>query len=237
VTLSSNLRLAPDVHRLTFDLPPNDPLRFVPGQYVTFFLERGGRAVPRSYSIYSSAHQEEEFSLLVHRVPGGFASNLLCDLSPESRPNLSILAPLGKFVLRPPGGREVVFVATGVGVAPFAPMLERLGERSPQTSAWLFWGSRYPEDLVDLPAWERLAQRWPAFHLVPVVSRPRPGDGWHGVVGHVEGPLRDRFPELARADLYLCGSNRMVNETHALALDLGCPRDRIFADRWGEALD
>ncbi len=67
-------------------------------------------------------------------------------------------------------------VATGVGLAPFVPMLERLHARSPTTDTWPIRGNRYVADRVGRRELEGLAASWPSFHFVPVLSRP-PQDG------------------------------------------------------------
>ncbi len=234
VILTSNFEAGPSIHVLTFALPPDDPMEFVPGQYVTFYLVREGKSVTRSYSIYSSAHLHDRFSLLVKRVPHGFASNLLCDLTPSAGATETILAPLGKFLYRDPEDRRVLMVATGVGLAPFVPMLERLHERSPSTDAWLIWGNRYVGDMVGRGELEALAASWPRFHFVPVLSRPPKDGSWTGAVGHVQDAVRAGFPDLARADVYLCGATPMVNEMQDLAIELRCPKEHVFVDRWGE---
>ncbi|MEM0129536.1 MAG: FAD-dependent oxidoreductase [Thermoplasmata archaeon] len=234
MTLTGNVVVGPSIHVLTFALPPDDPMEFVPGQYVTFYLRRDGKSVTRSYSIYSSASLRDRFALLVKRVPMGFASNHLCDLSPSPATTETILAPLGKFLYRDPGDRRVLMVATGVGLAPFVPMLERLRERSPSTDTWLVWGNRHAEDMVGRSALEDLAAAWPRFHFAPVLSRP-PSDGsWRGATGHVQDVVRSRFPDLADVDVYLCGANAMVNEMQDLAISLGAPKDHVYVDRWGE---
>ena len=102
-TPTSNLEADLAIHILTFVLAPDDPMEFVPGQYVRFYLLRDGKSVTRPYSIYSSALLHDRFSLLIKRVPNGFASNLLCDLTPSAETAESILAPLGKFLYRHPG--------------------------------------------------------------------------------------------------------------------------------------
>ncbi len=234
VTATANVPLTPTIHVLTFSLPPNDSMEFVPGQYVTFFFRRDGKSVTRSYSIYSSANLHDRFSLLIKRVPQGFASNRLCDLTPSPAATETILGPLGKFLYRPPGDRHVVMVATGVGLAPFIPMLERLQAESPATPTWLVWGNRFMEDLVGRSDLERKERSWPNFHFVPVLSRPPPDGSWSGAVGHVQAQVRARFPDLSHADVYLCGATPMVNEMQDLSLELGCPRDQIYVDRWGE---
>jgi CDP-4-dehydro-6-deoxyglucose reductase, E3 len=234
LTLQHNELVGPKIHVLTFGLGPAEEFEFRPGQYVTFRLQRDGKSLPRSYSIYSSPHRRDRISLLIKEVPGGFASPYLCGLSPDSHPTLTALAPLGRFVLHDPGDRTVVLVATGVGLAPFLPMLERIREYAPATPTWLVYGNRYLEEVVDRPALERLSLSWPSFHFLPVLSRP-PSDGsWPGAVGHVEEAVARQFPDLSCADVYLCGATAMVNEMQALALSLHAPKERVFVDRWGE---
>ncbi len=237
LTLESNTEIAPSIYVLTWKLPEEDPITFAPGQYVTFYLKRDGRSLTRSYSIFSSARRHDRLSLLIKKVPQGFGSHYLTALDPLRTPTLSVLAPLGRFVLHDPEGRTMVLVATGVGVAPFLPMLERLHDKHPDTPVSLFCGTRFREEFVDRPFFELLEREWPNFRFVPVLSRPPEDGSWNGAVGHVEEALRAHFPDLSGADVYLCGANRMVNETQGLALELGAKKDRIFVDRWGEHAD
>lgn len=232
--LVGNVEVAPSVHYLTFELPNGEPFDFLPGQYVTFTLRRDGRSAPRSYSIASSNHEHRRFSLLVKKVPDGFGSQYLCGLDPAGRPSVSGLGPLGRFVLHDPDGRAVVLVATGVGLAPFLPMLEHLREAFPRTPVWLFHGVRFADELPNRAELAALETRWSGFHFVPVISRPPQDGSWSGETGHVEDQVRSRFPDLNDADVYLCGANRMVSEMQRLALGLHCPKEHVFVDRWGD---
>jgi ferredoxin-NADP reductase len=235
--LTGNIEIAPSIHELTFEVSTGDRLDFQPGQYVTFNLRREGRPVMRSYSIFSSPNEHRRFSLLVKEVPNGFGSRYLCRLDPRPRPSVSALGPLGRFVLHNPEGRAVVLVATGVGLAPFLPMLEQLRTTFPHTPVWLFHGSRYVEELVDRNELADLERSWPNFHFVPVISRPPSNAAWSGAIGHVEEHVQLRFPDLSEADVYLCGANRMVNEMQELSIGLHCPREHVFVDRWGDHPD
>jgi ferredoxin-NADP reductase len=234
VQLLSNEEVAPSLHVLKFAWPEADPVSFEPGQYVTFYLQRQGKQITRSYSFFSSANHHDRFTLLVKKVPRGFGSTYLCNLSPLERPTLKALAPLGKFIQADPGDRTVVLVATGTGLAPFVPMLERIWKAHPRTPTWLFFGSRYVEELVDLAELRLLQRVWPNFHFVPVVSRPLADGSWTGAIGHVQKHVRAQFPDLSRADVYLCGVNEMVNEMQEMALQLGCPKEHVFVERYGE---
>jgi ferredoxin-NADP reductase len=232
LTLEANQIIAPSVHVLTFRTAPDDAFAFAPGQYVTFYLSRSGNSITRSYSFFSSAEKVGQFDLLIKRVPGGYGSTFLCGLAPVSHPTLNGLAPLGRFLLQPPRDRTVVFVATGTGLAPFIPMLDDLRAHFPQTPTWLIFGERSQEDLFYLNEMRVLERVWPSFHFLPILSHP-PADGsWQVGAGHVEDALRERFPDLSNADVYLCGVPAMVNETQELALHLNCPKDHIFVERY-----
>lgn len=232
VTLLSNVEVAPSLHVLEFTPTKDEKVDFVPGQYVTFYLEHEGKRITRSYSFFSSASHHNRFRLLIKKVDGGFASTLLCELSPEGRPVLDALAPLGKFNLKPPDGRTVVMVATGTGLAPFVPMLEALWKSYPTTPTWLFFGNRTVEEVVDRRELTLLEQVWYNFHFVPIVSRPPSDDSWKGKVGHVQEHVRGSFPDLSNADVYLCGVKGMVNEMQDLSIQLGCPKDHVFVERY-----
>jgi CDP-4-dehydro-6-deoxyglucose reductase, E3 len=232
VFLESNRVIGPSMHVLTFRTAPDDTFEFVPGQYITFFLSRAGKSITRSYSFFSSAGKVGPFDLLIKQVPGGFGSTFLCGLSPASHPKLKALAPLGRFLLKDPEHRTVVLVATGTGLAPFIPMLDDLRARFPGSPTWLIFGNRFREDLIYFDELRALEIGWPAFHFLPILSRPPSDGGWHGASGHVEEALRERFPDLSNSDVYLCGLPEMVNDTQELALHLNCPKDHIFVERY-----
>jgi ferredoxin-NADP reductase len=232
VFLESNRVLGPALHLLTFRIAPDEAFTFAPGQYITFFLTREGKSITRSYSFFSPAGKVDRFDLLVKEVPGGYGSTFLCRLPADSHPRLTGLAPLGRFFLNDPSGRDVVLVATGTGLAPFVPMLDELRARFPQTPTYLIFGNRHREEVVYLDELRELERAWPSFHFLPILSQP-PADGsWPYAVGHVEDTLAARFPHLSSADVYVCGVPAMVNEVQALALRLGCPKDRVFVERY-----
>lgn len=232
VTLLSNVEVAPSLHVLEFTPTTHESVDFDPGQYLTFYLEREGKRLTRSYSFFSSAKRHDRFRLLIKKVDGGFGSTFLCGLSSSSGPVLEALAPLGKFVLKPPANRTVVMVATGTGLAPFVPMLEALWKGHPSTPTWLFYGNRKVEDVVDRTELTLLERVWPSFHFVPIISRPPSEGSWRGKVGHVQAHVRDAFPDLSTADVYLCGVKEMVNEMQDLSIQLGCPKDHVFVERY-----
>jgi CDP-4-dehydro-6-deoxyglucose reductase len=220
-------RLAGDVVRVELRLPPRSPFRFLAGQYVDVTSPSG---VKRSYSIASAAAAPEKVELQVRRVDGGQLSAYWFE---QAKPNdlLRFNGPRGTFFLRPVAGLDVIFLATGTGIAPILSMLRQLAATPPADqprSVTLYWGGRHREDhyLDPLPV-------LPGMRYVPVMSR---GDvAWSGARGHVQDALvhdvaHGQAPALADAVVYACGSEAMIHGARRLLADAGLPARRFFFD-------
>lgn len=220
-------RLADDVVRVTLRLPPRSPFRFLAGQYVDVTSPAGVR---RSYSIASAAGAPEKVELQVRRVENGQLSAYWFG---EAKANdlLRFNGPRGTFFLRPCTGLDVIFLATGTGIAPILSMLAQLAAMAPSEqprSVTLYWGGRHREDHYIDPAPALAGMRY-----VPVMSR---GDvEWTGARGHVQDVLAHEIahgqaPALAQAAVYACGSEAMIHGARRLLTDLGLPEKRFHFD-------
>ena len=231
-------RLAPDVMRVVLRLPPTAPLERLSGQYVNV-IGRGG--LRRSYSVANApaaagtdaATGANRLELHVRRVPGGAMSAYWFE---QARANdvLRIDGPLGTFFLRDGAGRDLVFLATGTGLAPVQAMLADLAstishdiahDPAPRPrSVTLLWGGRSAQDLYTTPALPSA----PGWHYVPVLSRA--GAGWRGATGHVQDVLLAMGPELTRCTVYACGSPTMTGSARVALLAAGLPARHFHAD-------
>ena len=218
--------LCHDVMRLQVKLPSLEPFVFLAGQYVDFLLDGGRR---RSYSIANPPHETERLELHVRRVDGGdFTARVFDGL--RERSLLRLEGPLGGFWLREDSDRPVIMVAGGTGFAPIQSMLRHLMHRGASRPVHFFWGVRRPRDLY---AGERVA-RWAARHdwlrFTPVMSEPRPEDGWQGRRGWVHEAVLDDYPSLAAADVYAAGPPPMIAVLQELFPAHGLPQGRLFFD-------
>lgn len=227
-TLEDKQSVATDTYLLRYRLPPTERLKFLPGQYVTFILDRGGKSVTRSYSFASDPDSGNSFELVIKKVENGFASNLLCG-APVGQ-EFTVLLPLGRFVVRDPLSRKALFVATGTGIAPYFTMIRALLAEHPEIDITLVVGYRYPADLILNDRWLAFARASPNFHLVNVLSRP--DHEWKGESGHVQDVVRKLFQDLSQHDVYICGVPEMVSEVQDLAVSLGTPKERVFVERY-----
>lgn len=192
----------PSLLRLRFR--PENELEFVSGQYTRISY---GDEEPRVYSIASSPN-DEEVELCVRRVPGGHLTPTLCD-EVEEGDELFVRGPYGdEFMLQDPSARDMVFVATGTGAAPFKSMIdyvfeERLDEyQGQQRNVWLFLGSSWKDDLPYREEFETLAEERENFFFVPTLSREEYLTDWEGETAYVQNTLVKYFdPEAVSEDL------------------------------------
>ncbi len=219
--------LADDVVRVQLRLPPRSPFRFLAGQSIDV---TGPSGIRRSYSIASAAATPEKVELQIRRVAGGQLSAYWFE-SARANDLLRFNGPRGTFFLRAVAGLDLIFLATGTGIAPILSLLRHLatlpGGEQPRSVA-LYWGGRHRADhyLDPRPV-------LPGMRYVPVISR---GDAaWEGARGHVQDVLAHEIahgqaPALAQSAVYACGSEAMIHGARRLLSDLGLPAGRFFFD-------
>jgi CDP-4-dehydro-6-deoxyglucose reductase, E3 len=220
--INSSEKLAHDVIKVMLRLPPTADFSFIPGQYIDVI---GPSGVRRSYSLANARIADNQLELHIRAVDGGSMSQYWFG---QSKVNdlLRLNGPLGTFFLRDLAGLDLVFLATGTGIAPVKAMLESIHENNPEKqprSVTIFWGGRTPQDLyfdvMEIPG---------RFRYVPVLSRA--DAHWTGIRGHVQQALLAELPDLRRATVYACGSDAMIRDAQATLTAAGLPSNRFYSD-------
>ena len=218
-------RLAPEVMRVRLAVE-GEPLRYYPGQYVNVLLESGER---RAFSFATAPHAGGPVELHIRRIAGGkFTSRVFDAMKPGEE--LRLEGPLGSFFLREDGDKPMIFVAGATGFAPVKSMLEHAFHRGLRRRMILYWGARRPSDLYLMD----LARRWAAEHsnfsFVPVLSEPKPEDGWTGRTGLVHEAILADYPDLSGHQVYACGSAAMVEAATPAFRAHGMAQEDCFSD-------
>jgi CDP-4-dehydro-6-deoxyglucose reductase len=220
--ISDLKRLAPNVMRVNLRLPPNSRFEYLSGQFIEL---TGPAGIRRSYSLAKTHAADKILELHVRAVEGGAFSRYWFTQA-RSNDLLRLRGPLGTFFLRETTALDLIFLATGTGLAPIKAMLESLSElpaaQQPRSvSVW--WGARTLQDLYwdwrDLPR---------EYRFVPVLSKPHPE--WSGQVGHVQDVLLAGQPVLKNAVVYACGSPAMVSSACSALLKAGLDPQSYHAD-------
>jgi CDP-4-dehydro-6-deoxyglucose reductase len=193
--------------RLTLVEPPG--IRFAAGQFVSFEIDRAGSPFPatRPYSIASSPRERTSIELAFNRVPEGPGSSYLFSL--QNGDDTTFKGPVGSFTLRD-NARDVLFVATGTGIAPIRSMLLALADAGSTRRITLYWGLRSERDLYYEDELALLRNRLPRFSVTTTLSRP--SERWRGAVGRVVPLVVNDITSVANLDAYVCGNGSMIRD-------------------------
>lgn len=195
-----------------FELENPHTLNFQAGQYTSIKVDEKGQR--RSYSFCSSPGITHGFELMVDVTPGGIGVQFLQNLAFGQQ--ISAMAPMGRFVLAEDTTNDIVFVATGSGVAPFRSMiLDLLQEHQDQRNITLYWGLRHVEDLAWQDEFQELSKYFPNFRFNPVISQAPPE--WPMSRGRVTDVLAVHETP-TNAHFYLCGNKPMIEDVKNLLL-------------------
>jgi len=214
-------RLAPDVVQVVLRLPPASKINYLPGQYVDVIWQ-GAR---RSYSIANAPQADGKLTLQVRHVEQGLLSQYWFN---EAKVNdlLRLEGPLGTFCLRTVEPRNLVFLATGTGIAPVKAMLEELAVSPELTlgkSIHVYWGGRSTHDIY----WQ-VGPGGLSLKFVPVLSRPSPD--WGGRRGYVQHALLEDHVDLTDAVVYACGSDDMIHSAREQLTSAGLHPKKFYSD-------
>ena len=200
---------------------------FKPGQYV--FLAFAGSGIlssPRPFTLASSP-MEGRYIDIIAKDTGAWsgAVKVVGPLTPAF-----VWGPYGNFsYLETPGTGRFVFIAGGVGAAPFLSMIRYMTEADRDARVLFLWGARTRDDLIEKEALLLAGERMPNFRFVPVLSHdPR----WTGERGRIDREKIERlvpafFSAAARdfewnsASYRICGPGSFNKDTRNTLRVLG----------------
>jgi ferredoxin--NADP+ reductase len=179
------------------------------------------KLIKRAYSIASSPIERYHLEFYLVLVSDGGLTPRLVNFQVGDRVWLGRKIT-GTFVLsRAPAGANLVFVATGTGIAPYISMLRtHLSPAMPRHIA-LVHGVRHSVDLAYMDELKSMARLSPRFTYIPTVSRT--GEEpmrWSGRTGYVQRVWEDRIidtqwgfhPTPHDTHIFLCGSPAMIDD-------------------------
>jgi ring-1,2-phenylacetyl-CoA epoxidase subunit PaaE len=227
---------------VTFDVPAEarGKFRYEAGQHLTLKTLIDGEEVRRSYSICSSA-QEQQLRIAVKRVADGFFSSWAHEtLAPGHA--IEVMPPAGHFgvPLQPKARRHHVAFASGSGITPVLSIIKTVLEGEPASVITLFYGNRassgvmFKEELEDLK--DRHLTR---LNLVFVLSREQQDiDLLNGRIDRAKcDALLEKWVDPADIDVaYICGPQTMMEEVSESLKAHGVDKARIRLELFDNGL-
>lgn len=216
------------VKRFFFKFNGFENFTFKAGQFIMLNLPLDSKVNNRSYSIASNPTDDNEFELVIVLKPDGLGTNYLFnnELVKEGT-HIPCSKPLGKFTLDESTEKEICFICTGTGVAPFRAMLLDMKKKGTlkDKKINLIFGCRFEKDILYRAEFEQLSQEFPGFNYYPVLSRK--SDTWQGEKGYVHGVYEKLYADKQPAIFYICGWKEMIMQARDSLENMGYDRKEI----------
>ena len=210
-----------DILKIVLRLPPNSNFDFNSGQYVNII--KGN--LTRSYSVANGSDHKNKLEFFIKKYANGLMSDYFFNRA-KINDLLRLEGPIGTFFLRDSNFKNIVFLATGTGIAPIRSILEGL-EKSHEScvnkNLWLIVGARYQKDFFWEPKFKNLNIRY-----IPVLSRQ--DNDWNGANGYVQDIVLNENIDLENAQVYACGSNDMINSAKEVFFNKNLNEIDFFSD-------
>ena len=157
--LATRTLIAPGIADLSFKMVSPAELSFRAGQFVSIAVDGPDAPSPSTKKLLDRLAERRRRHAALHHPghPSGAASELL--MSTPIGGAMRMTGPHGFFVLDQEHAGDVVFGATGTGVAAVMPMLGELGRAADRGRRYLYWGLRHETDLFAHEEIARLCER------------------------------------------------------------------------------
>lgn len=240
---------AVNTRRYWIEIPELEKFDFQPGQFVTLDLPIHEKPAKRwrSYSIASWPDGSNVFELVIVWLEGGVGTTYIFNEIKEGS-EFTLRGPQGVFVLPDPIERDLFFICTGTGVAPFRSMAHHiLNHNIPHKNIYLIFGCRKWNDALYGAELRKLEEEVGSFRYIPTFSREEPTNFEHLIrIGYVHSVYEEICKEnltvspenndekiIKPAYFYLCGWKNMIDEAKQRIQGLGYERKAIHQELYG----
>lgn len=220
----ANERLCDDICRVDLALPKHISFDFIAGQYIDVKLDNGEC---RSFSIADYDAKQQVMTLFIKRIENGFFTGYIFDYLTVNT-IWTIEAPLGHFILRD-NSRPIIMLGGSTGIAPLLTMLKVLQAENDPRAVFVYWGQQKPQQLYLHETLTELAANHEHWQYTPVLSRAGT-EQWDGRHGYVQDAAIADLGDLSDYDIYISGSERLVNAAVEACLAAGAEPSAVYLD-------
>lgn len=199
-----------------------------PGQTVSVVLPSvtsNAKELRHIFSLVSAPH-ENELCITTRVRPGSAFKQALTELS-DGAP-LSIVGPYGYFTPQRADGNPLVFIAGGVGIAPFMSMLRDHVHRHSERPIRLVYSNRQAETAPFLDELYALQKSASNVRLTLTMTGTA-HSSWTGQRGRINDEmLVEALGGLNAPTCFVAGTEQMVTAIKAQLARIGTPRDSVY---------
>jgi ferredoxin-NADP reductase/Na+-translocating ferredoxin:NAD+ oxidoreductase RnfD subunit len=208
-----------------------EPLRkfdFVPGQYLEWMLahpKQDSRGARRFFTISASPTQDRlRLITRLYPNPSTFKQALMA-LKPGDEITVSGLE--GEFTMPKEQNKKLVFIAGGVGIAPFLSVFKYLSDRNERRDIVLMYANKTKDDIAF--ASEIKAAAGVGVRSIDVITEPPAG--WTGRSGFItQDMIKQDVPDWKERTFYVSGPEPMVLNYEKMLKQMGLPSSQVIRD-------
>jgi ferredoxin-NADP reductase len=231
-TLLGRTEVAEGTMAFQFEKPKD--FVFKAGQYIDLTISdpqyRSPNGLTHTFSIASSPFDEELVVTTRMRSTVFKQALLVLPIGTGAR----IDGPMGSFSLHNNTARLAVFLAGGIGIAPFLSMVSYATAEKLRHPIVLFYANRYLGDAAFINALWKLERTNPRFRFVPTLTRMAiHNGGWKGKTGHINAEMLFTQIGILRGPIYyIAGPPAMVAATRRTLAEVGVDEDDIRTEEF-----
>ncbi len=218
------MRETEDARSFVLDVPAGlrEAFLYEPGQFCSFRVRTGEDEHARCYSMSSAPGVDDDLTVTVKRVPGGFVSNWLIDRVSEGD-LLDVTSPSGSFCVRG-DHRPIIAFCGGSGITPVMSIAKSVLAAS-RRPIRLLYANRDGDSIIFEGALAALARAHPErLEVQHHVDTER---------GYLDAASVTRFVGCTTdADFYICGPGPFMDLIEGTLLGLGVGAENIFIERF-----
>lgn len=193
------------------------------GQFVSLNV---GENAYRPYSICSNPKNTQKFELIATVAHNGVGSSFL--KSVQINQEVTLIGPSGRFKLPKNLFSELVFIATGTGIAPFISMFYDLFGRNYTRKINLYFGLRNENELFFIDILEKFKQEFKNFSYKLCFSQP--SLDWKEPKGRVTNLLD--IKNFGNKQFFVCGNPYMIEDIIRILKSAGVSDSCIFYEKF-----
>lgn len=216
--------LTSDIKYLKLSVPKD--FEFKAGQYLSLSVTRGdGKKIRKPLSI-SNPPENGIIEFCIKIIPRGLASEFVKTLNRGDE--VELFGPAGKFVVND-FDKDLIFIAAGVGIAPFMSIIPDLLKRKFAKRIILLKSARTEEDSLYDDELNLLNEQNPNFEFHNIFSNPIDK---RLNLGYVQDFLEKYLPKDFEGNFYVCGLEEMIDDVRKKILSFGFNEKQIFSEKF-----
>jgi NAD(P)H-flavin reductase/NAD-dependent dihydropyrimidine dehydrogenase PreA subunit len=197
-------------------------VEYMAGQFILLKIQDDPE-IFRAYSISSSSVDNTGLSVTIRKVPNGYGSEMIfSDFHPGKEVVLE--GPMGRELVIDENSEKLLFIAGGIGITPFVPMVQNTLEAGDHgKKVELIYGVNKQSEFLYDNHFSRIDANTPGFNYNKVVAFD---NEWQGEKGFVTDILKKM--DLQGYKAYLCGPKPMIDAAIPLLREKGLKEEDIF---------